>query len=101
RRSLLWQDAAGVTPLCQGTTQLVGVPTGPGAENDHFHRAEGLGLRAQVRLLRSLEMANRRHIDQFESAVMWGGLALLVYLVYLIVSPFLIPLGCGTLPRVV
>src|SRR4030095_16022040 len=38
-------------------------------------------------------MANRRHIDQFESAVMWGGLALLLYLVYLIVSPFLIPLG--------
>src|SRR4030095_1023649 len=46
-------------------------------------------------------MANRRHIDQFESAVMWGGLALLVYLVYLIVTPFLIPLGWATVLAVV
>ena len=56
---------------------------------------------AEVRLLRSLEMANRRHIDQFESAVMWGGLALLVYLVYLIVTPFLVPLGWATVLAVV
>jgi predicted PurR-regulated permease PerM len=46
-------------------------------------------------------MTNRRHIDQFESAVMWGGLALLVYLVYLIVTPFLVPLGWATVLAVV
>ena len=56
---------------------------------------------AEVRLLRSLEMANRRHIDQLESAVMWGGLALLVFLVYQIVTPFLVPLGWATVLAVV
>src|SRR5262245_18041877 len=46
-------------------------------------------------------MVNQRHIDQIESAVMWGGLALLVYLVYLIVEPFLNPLGWAAVLAVV
>src|SRR5262245_48286968 len=31
--------------------------------------------------------------DRIASAVAWGGLALLVYLVYLVIEPFLIPLA--------
>jgi predicted PurR-regulated permease PerM len=38
-------------------------------------------------------VSQQRRIDPFGTVLTWGGLALLVYLVYLVVAPFLVPLG--------
>jgi len=38
-------------------------------------------------------MPRTQPVDPFGIALMWGGMALLLYLVYLVVSPFLVPLG--------
>ncbi|MBS1816724.1 MAG: AI-2E family transporter [Acidobacteria bacterium] len=37
----------------------------------------------------------RRSTNQFSVVIMWAGLALLAYLLFLIVQPFLVPLGWG------
>ena len=44
---------------------------------------------------------NRIQIDQVSAALTWGVLALLAYLVYLVVEPFLIPLGWAAVLAVV
>jgi predicted PurR-regulated permease PerM len=56
---------------------------------------------AEVRLQRSLVFMSPRSTDQIRLALMWGGLALLLYCVYLIVTPFLVPLGWAAVLAVI
>jgi len=44
---------------------------------------------------------DRSHLDQVSVALMWTGLVALAYLVYLVVSPFLVPLGWACVLAVV
>jgi predicted PurR-regulated permease PerM len=46
-------------------------------------------------------MSQQRGGDQLRTALAWGGLALVLYLVYLVVRPFLIPLAWGAVLAIV